>query len=64
MLTGITAKLTNKMILNRIQPKIDKNLRPNQNGFRPCRTTTTHILALRRLIEGVRKNKLKAIAVR
>ena len=23
-----------KMVLNRLQPKIDKHLRPNQNGFR------------------------------
>ena len=49
------------MILNRIQPEIDKYLRPNQNGFRPGRSTTAHILALRRLIEGVQSNNLKAI---
>ena len=47
MLTTIAAKMTNKMILNRIQPEIDKHLRPNQNGFRPGRSTTVHILALR-----------------
>ena len=61
MLTVVAAKLTNKMILNRIQPEIDKHLRPNQNGFRPGRTTTAHILALRRLIEGLKSNNLKAI---
>ena len=49
------------MILNRILPKIDSHLRPNQNGFRPGRSTTTHILALRRLIEGVKSRNKKAI---
>ena len=46
MLTAIAAKLTNKMILNRIQPEIDKRPRPNQNGFRPGRSTAAQILAL------------------
>ena len=45
-------KVTNKMIINKIQPFIKPLLRNNQNGFRPKRSTETHILALRRLIEG------------
>ena len=60
-LSSIPAKLVNRMILNRIQPKIDPHLRPNQNGFRPGRSTVSHILALRRLLEGVRSHNLKAI---
>ena len=60
-LAPIVAKLVNKMVLNRIQPKIDDHLQPNQNGFRPGRTTTAHILALRRLIEGVRSHNQKAL---
>ena len=60
-LSPVAAKVTNKMLLNRIRPKIDPELRPNQNGFRPGRSTTTHILALRRLIEGVKSNNLKAV---
>ena len=40
------AKMINKMILNRIHLYIDPILRPNQNGFRSGRWTTTHILAL------------------
>ena len=60
-LTSIAAKITNKMMLNRIQPQLDPHLRPNQNGFRPGRTTTSHILALRRIIEEVKRNNLKAI---
>ena len=50
-LSSVTAKLVNKMILNRIQPTIDPLLRNNQNGFRPSRSTMPHILALRRLLE-------------
>ena len=46
------AKIKNKMLLNCIQPVLDPLLRPNQNGFRPGRSTTSHILALRRIIEN------------
>ena len=52
-LSAIALKITDKMILRRIQPIISSILRNNQNGFRPGKSTTTHILALRRLIEGV-----------
>ena len=49
------------LILNRLQPKMDNFLRNNQNGFRPGRSTTTHILAPRRLIEEVKAHNKKAI---
>ena len=49
------------MILNRIQPFVNPLLRNNQNGFRPGISTTTHILALRRLIEGIKSQNIKAI---
>ena len=62
-LSAIAAKMTNKLILNRIRPPIDKHLRPNQNGFRPGRSTTAHILALRRVIEGVKSRNLKAVII-
>ena len=62
-LTSNAAKITNKMILNRIRPKIDHHLRTNQNGFRPGRSTISHILTLRRLIEGVKSKNLKAVIV-
>ena len=47
------------------QVKIDKHLRPNPNRFWPGRSTTAHILALRRLIEheGVKSHNLKAVVV-
>ena len=32
-LAPIIAKLVNKMVLNRIQPKMDDHLRPNQKGL-------------------------------
>ena len=60
-LSSVVAKVTNKMILNRLLPELDTRLRPNQNGFRPGRTTTAHVLALRRLIEGVRSHNKKAV---
>ena len=50
-LTSIVAKTLNRMILNRIRPEVEKILRINQNGFRPGRSTTSHILTLRRIIE-------------
>ena len=60
-LTSLVAKVINKMILNRIRPVIDPELRGNQSGFRPGRSTTTQILALRRIIEGVKRKNLPAI---
>ena len=60
-LSSIVAKIFNKMILNRIRPELDVHLRSNQNGFREGRTTVSHILALRRLIEGIKLNNLPAI---
>ena len=36
-------------------------LRNNQTGFRPGRSTPTHILALRRLIEGITSHNMMTI---
>ena len=60
-LAAIAAKITNRMLLNRIQPVLDPHLRPNQNGFRPGRSTTSHILALRRILEGIKERNLAAV---
>ena len=57
----IIAKIFNRMILNRIRSKIDLRLRTSKNGFRPNRPTVAQILSLRRIIEGVKMNNLKAI---
>ncbi|XP_072047147.1 uncharacterized protein [Amphiura filiformis] len=60
-LSSIVAKTFNRLILNRIRPKVDVLLRNNQNGFRVGRTTVSHILALRRILEGVKAKNLPAI---
>ena len=62
-LTSLISKLINRMILNRIRPAIDPLLRGNQSGFRPGRSTTTQVLALRRIIEGAQRKNLSAVMV-
>ena len=62
-LTSLVSKLINRMILNRIRPEIDPLLRGNQSGFRPGRSTTSQVLALRRIMEGVRWKNLPAVMV-
>ena len=58
-LTSIAAKIYNALLRNRIEPKIDNILRKNQNGFRRNRSTTSQILTIRRILEGVRAKKKK-----
>ena len=60
-LTCVTAKLFNRMVLNRIRDPIDPHLRSAQNGFRKGRSTVAQILALRRLIEEVKRHNLTAV---
>ena len=60
-LSSLVAKTLNKMILNRIKPEVEKILRREQNGFRPSRNTTQHILALRRIIEGIKSRNMPAV---
>ena len=62
-LTSITAKIYNVLLRNRIEPKIDKILRKNQNGFRRNRSTTSQILTIRRILEGVRAKNLQATLI-
>ena len=62
-LTSIVSKTLNRMLLNRMKPSLEEVLRKNQNGFRPGRSTTSHILALRRIIEGAKAKNLKATMV-
>ena len=59
-LTSITAKIYNALLRNRIEPKIDNILRKNENGFRRNRSTTSQILTIRRILEGVRAKNLLA----
>ena len=58
-LTSIASKIYIPLLRNRIEPKIDI-IRKNQNGFRRNRSTTSQILTIRRILEGVRAKKLQA----
>ena len=49
----------NALLRNRIEPKIDNILKKNQNGFRKNRSTTSQILTIRRILEGVRTKTLQ-----
>ena len=59
-LTSIAAKIYNTLLRNRIEPKIDNILKKNQNGFRRNRSTTSQILTILRILEGVRAKNIQA----
>ena len=59
-LTSIAAKIYSALLRKRIEPKIDNILRKNQNGFWRNRSTTSQILTIRRVLEGVRAKNLRA----
>ena len=59
-LTSIAAKIYNAWLRNLIEPKIDNILRKNQHRFRRNRSTTSQILTIRRILEGVRAKNLQA----
>ena len=59
-LTSITAKIYNAQLRNRIEPKIDNILRKKQNSFRRNRSTTSQIVTIHRILEGVRAKNLQA----
>ena len=58
--SSIAAKIYNALLRNRIEPKIDNILRKNQNGFRRNRSTSSQILTLRSILEGIRVKNLQA----
>ena len=62
-LTSIAAKIYNALLRNRIEPKIDNILRKNQNGFRRNRSTTSQILTISGILEGVRAKNLQATLI-
>ena len=53
----------NALLRNRIEPKNEKILRKNQNGFRRNQSTTSQILSIRRILEGVRAKNLEATSL-
>ena len=52
-LISITAKMYNALLRNNIEPKIENILRKNQNSFRKNRSTSSQILIIHRILEGV-----------
>ena len=46
------------MLLNRIRLILEPLLRNNQNGFRQERTTVGQILAIRRILEGIKSKNV------
>ena len=58
-LTSIAAKIYNALLRNRIEHKIDNILRKNQNGFLRNRSTTSQILTIRRILEGIQAKNLQ-----
>ena len=58
--TSIAPKIYNALLQNRIEPKIINILRKNQNGFRRNRSTTSQILTICRILEGIRAKHLQA----
>ena len=59
-LISIAAKIYNALQRNHIEPKIDIILMKNQNGFQRNKSTTSQILTIRRILEGVWAKKLQA----
>ena len=57
----IMAKTYNRMILNEIRPVLDPLLIQNQNEFRRKRKTVGQILAIRRILEGIKDKNLTTI---
>ena len=53
-------KIYNAQLCNCIEPKIENILRKNQNGFWRNRSTTSQILTICRILEGVRAKNLQA----
>ena len=62
-LLPIAAKIYNKLILNRLLPKVEPLLRKNQNGFRAGRSTLSQILSLRRIIEEITNCNKEAVFI-
>ncbi len=60
-LMSTCAKLYNRPLLGRIKDDLDSHLRPNENGFRPLRSTGQHVLAWRRIHEEVIATKFASL---
>ena len=61
-LMSISAKLYNRLLLNRIRKPLEEKLRANQAGFRPGRGCLEHIHVLRRILEGSKQKNIPVLA--
>ena len=61
-LMSITAKLYNRLLLDRIRGPCQLKLRLNQAGFLPGRGCVEHIHVLRRILEGCKLKNLPIVA--
>ena len=59
----MTAKLYNKLFLNRIPDKRDAKLQVNQAGYGPRRGCVEYIHVLRRILEGCDAKNLPLVSV-
>ncbi len=57
------AKLFDRVLLLRIRDKVSTKLLNAQNGFRPARGTTEHVLALRTIIDACRSRKKNVVTI-
>ena len=56
----MVAKIYKALQRNHIEPKIDKILKKNQNGFQKNRSMTSQILTILRILEGVQAKNFEA----
>eukprot|EP00116_Pleurobrachia_bachei_P012010 sb/3472272/ len=60
-LSSVISKTLNRVIRNRMTPAFEEILRLKQNGFRPGISTSSHVLGLRRILEGARAKQITAV---
>ena len=57
-LMSVSAKVYNRLMLNRIYHEVNKILRSSQTGFRKNMSSIEHICTLRRIMEGYKDKQL------
>ena len=60
---SVSAKLFNRLLLERLKSGLEHRLRPNQNGFRPLRSTTQMILSTHILFQEALEKHYPLIAI-
>jgi hypothetical protein len=62
-LMSFAAKLHNKIVLRRLVHVINEHLLPWQSGFRPARSTTEQVTALRLIIDRCKARRKDVVVV-